>query len=94
MTMTERTISRQMMSAIDAAYHDVLSPVLRKHQKTLDRLDVLMQEGKADEASRLWRRSGLLDDLAKAIAGAGKVSADGIRDALGRIREAVRDATE
>lgn len=94
MTMPERTITQQMMSAIDAAYQDVLKPVLKKHKKTFDRLDVLMREGKADEASRLWRRSGLLDDLARAIAGAGKVSADGIRDALTRIREAVQNATE
>lgn len=93
-TLTERTISRQMMSAIDAAYSDVLTPVLHRHKATLDRLDKLMQEGKTDEASRLWRRSGLLDDMAKAIAGAGKVSADAIREGLKRTREAVHHAAE
>lgn len=91
--MTERMISRQMMTAVDDAFADVLKPVLRKHRKTLDRLDKLMQAGDADRASRLWRRSGLLDDLAHAIASAGAVSADVIRDALTRIRGAVTDDT-
>lgn len=91
--MTERMISRQMMTGISDAFSGVLDPVLDKHRQTLARLDKLMQAGDADRAARLWRRSGLLDDLAQAIASAGAVSADAIRDALPRIREAVRDET-
>lgn len=92
--MTELTrISRRMTTGISDAFADVLQPVLHKHRQTLDRLDKLMQAGDADRASRLWRRSGLLDDLAQAIASAGAVSADVIRDALKRIREAVSDDT-
>lgn len=92
--MTELTrISRRMTTGISDAFADVLQPVLRKHRQTLDRLDKLMQAGDADRASRLWRRSGLLDDLAQAIASAGAVSADAIRDALTRIRKAVSDDT-
>lgn len=92
--MTELTrISRRMTTGISDAFADVLQPVLDKHRQTLDRLDELMKAGYADRASRLWRRSGMLDDLARAIASAGAVSADVIRDALTRIREAVSDDT-
>lgn len=91
--MTERMISRQMMTGISDAFSVVLDPVLDKNRQTLDRLDKLMQAGDADRASRLWRRSGLLEDLAHAIATAGSVSADAIRDALTRIRKAVSDDT-
>lgn len=89
--MTETKISRKMMSAIDDAFADVIKPVLQRHKDTLQRIDKLMQTGDADRASRLWRRSGLLDDLAKAIAGAGTVSAEAIRDGLEHLRKAVRD---
>lgn len=89
--MTETKISRKMMASIDEAFADVLKSVLQRHKGTLRRIDKLVQDGDADRASRLWRRSGLLDDLAKAIAGAGAVSADAIRDGLDHLRKAVRD---
>lgn len=90
---TETKIAKEMLAGIDEAYHDILRPVLRKHAATLDKLDKLMQSGAAGRARQLWLRSGLLDDLAKAIAGAGAVSSHVIRDGLERIREAVRHDT-
>lgn len=90
---TETRIAREMLAGIDEAYHDILRPVLLKHAETLDKLDRLMQSGAVGRARQLWQRSGLLDDLIKAIAGAGAVSAQGIRDGLKRIREAVRHDT-
>lgn len=80
-----------MLSALQRPYRDLLSPILKKHEKTLERLDRLMKDGNTAQASHLWRHSGLLDDLAKAIANAGKVSADEIRDAVSRLRKDVHD---
>lgn len=80
-------IEQQMLSNIDAAYHDILRPVLKKHKTTLDRLDALMQSGATARARVLWRKSGIVEDLAAAIAGAGRVSSDAIRNGLTQIRE-------
>lgn len=91
LTRTATKIEQTMLKSIDAAYHDVLRPVLRKHRQTLARLDKLMQDGDSSKAHALWRRSGIVDDLAKAIAAAGKVSADVIREGISSIREAAHD---
>ena len=80
-------IEQVMLSNIDAAYHDILRPVLKKHKLTLERLDVLMQSGEMAKARVLWRNSGIVADLAAAIAGAGRSSASNIRNGLSEIRE-------
>lgn len=80
-------IEQVMLSKIDAAYHDILRPVLRKHKLTLKRLDVLMQSGEMAKARVLWRNSGIVADLVAAIAGAGRSSASNIRNGLSEIRE-------
>lgn len=80
-------IERVMLSSIDAAYHDILRPVLRKHKLTLERLDVLMQSGEMAKARVLWRNSSIVADLVAAIAGAGRSSASDIRNGLSEIRE-------
>lgn len=85
-------IEQQMLDGIDAAYHDILRPVLKKHRVTLDRLDKLMQSGAVARARVLWRKSGIIDDLASAIAGAGSASSTIIRQGLTQIREVVSDA--
>ena len=40
------TIEQRMLDDIDAAYHDILAPVLRKHRKNLAQLEKLMQTRK------------------------------------------------
>lgn len=82
-------IEQQMLDGIDAAYHDILRPVLDKHRQTLYRLDKLMQDGATARARALWRRSGIITDLAAAIASAGNVSSAVIRKGMLDIREAV-----
>lgn len=91
--MQERQTYRTMLTRVDEAYGGALKPVLRKHAGTLERLGELMDAGDTTRAEHLWRRSGLLDDLAKAIAGSGKVAADAIREGLQGIREAVKRET-
>lgn len=84
-------IEQEMLRNIDAAYHGILTPVLRRHRQTLDRLDKLMQSGASARARVLWRKSGIVEDLAAAIAGAGQASATAIRRGLTEIREVMRD---
>ena len=91
---TEKQISQAKLTKIDEAYRDPLKPVLKKHDAMLKRLDRLMQEGEAAMARQLWRRSGILDDLAQAIAKSGAVSAETIRKSLAQIRKAVSYAEE
>lgn len=90
---TSTQIEKEMLASIDEAYHDILVPVLRKHRRDLDRLDKLMKEGDMAQARALWRRSGIVDELAMAVADAGKVSAGAIRAGLTRIREAAKHDT-
>lgn len=82
-------IEQTMLRNIDAAYHDILTPVLRKHRQTLERLDKLMQSGAMARARVLWRKSGIIEDLAAAVAGAGQASSNAIRSGLKEIREVV-----
>lgn len=84
-----------MLRDIGAAHRSVIEPVLRKHRQTLQKLDKLMQDGAAGRAKALWRTSGLLDDLAKAIAAANGASVDVLRQGIRDVREVVRaDAGE
>nr|MBR4281667.1 hypothetical protein [Clostridia bacterium] len=80
-------IEQKMLDNIDAAYRNILHPVLKKHRRTLEKLDKLMQDGATARASALWRRSGIITDLAAAIAGAGHASSVAIRQGLQEIRE-------
>lgn len=85
------TIEQRMLDDIDAAYHDILAPVLRKHRKNLAQLEKLMQAGQSARARVLWRKSGIITDLAEAIATAGTVSSAAIRRGLAEIREVAAD---
>ena len=91
--MTAAKIEQQTLENIDAAYKDILAPVLKKHRGTLARLEKLIGAGAVARARVLWRKSGIIDDLAAAIAGAGAASAAYIRQGLTQIREAVADET-
>lgn len=86
-------IEQEMLENIDGAYSDILAPVLKKHRGTLGQLEKLIGAGAVARARVLWRKSGIIDDLASAIAGAGAASAAYIRQGLMQIREAVADET-
>ena len=64
---------------ISKAYASSLAPVLARHQGTLHRIEELETAGQSAQARRLYRSSGLLDDLARAIANAGKDSGKLVR---------------
>lgn len=91
---TASKIENEMLRSIDDAYRNVLSPVLKKHRRTLQKLDELIASGETARARVLWRSSGLLEDLAAALARSGMLSAATVRRGLDRIREAVSHAVE
>lgn len=89
-----READRQLARAvrkIEALYPDALAPVLKKHKATFDKLDKLEKDGAWGRARVLIRKSGLVDDLARAIATAGNEAADVIRAEIAGVKEAVRD---
>lgn len=68
-------MARSTISNIDAAYGDVVRSALKKHRKTLEKLEELKAEGKHGAARALFRSSGLLGLLVEAMAAAGKEAA-------------------
>lgn len=84
------------LGKLDHLHADAVAPVLEKHKATLERLEKLEKDGARGRARTMVRKSGLIDDLAKAIASAGKEAASVIRSEVQGVKEAVRrdDAEE
>ena len=83
-------IEAETLRELERMYPEAVSPLIKKHKKTLDKLDKLMQSGATGRARALMRRSGLLKDLAVAIAGAGSDAVSLIRGEIKGIKEAVK----
>lgn len=83
-------LERDVMKKVARMYPAALSPVLDKHRETLEKLDKLMQSGATGRARVLVRQSGLLRDIADALADAGVDAAALIRSEIKGIKEAVR----
>ena len=93
----DRTISkadrleRLMYGDIDALYDRLTAPVLKKHRKTLERFETLLEKGRAAEARRLLSSSGFLSDMTKALSQAGRQAGTIIRRRMREIREVAAD---
>ena len=79
-----------VLRELERMYPAAVSPLMKKHEETLAKLDKLMQSGATGRARVLMRRSGLLKDLAVAIAGAGSDAVSLIRGEIKGIKEAVK----
>lgn len=79
---------------LERLFPDALAPLMRKHKGTLDKLDKLERDGAYGRARVLIRRSGLLVDVARAIASAGKDAADLIRSEILDVKEVAADEPE
>ena len=79
-----------VLRELERMYPAAVSPLMKKHEETLAKLDKLMQSGAAGRARVLMRRSGLLKDLAAAIARAGSDAVSLIRGEIKGIKEAVK----
>lgn len=84
------------LGKIDTLHSDAVAPVMKKHKETLEKLAKLEKDGAWGRARSLVRKSGLIDDLAKALASAGKQAASAIREEMRGVKEVVRrdDAEE
>ena len=93
----DRTISkadqleRLMYGDIDALYDRLTAPVLKKHQKTLERFETLLEKDRAAEARRLLASSGFLSEMTKALSQAGQEAGAIIRHRMREIREVAAD---
>lgn len=83
-------IEAETLRELERMYPEAVSPLIKKHKKTLDKLDKLMQSGATGRARAVMRRSGLLKDLAVAIAGAGSDAVSLIRGEIKGVKEAVK----
>ena len=84
-------IERRVLKESAALYDEAVASVIRKHRKTLADIRQLEEKGEYARVRVLARQSGLINDLANALAGAGNASAQMIRTALGEVREVMAD---
>ena len=83
-------IEAETFRKLERMYPEAVSPLIKKHKKTLDKLDKLMQSGATGRARAVMRRSGLLKELAVAIAGTGADAVSLIRGEIRDVKEAVK----
>lgn len=75
---------------LDRLFPAALAPVMKKHKATFDKLDKLEKEGAWGRARVLIRKSGLVEDTARALAAAGREAADAIRAEISGVKEVSR----
>lgn len=84
-------IESRVLEKTVGLYDSAAAAVIRKHAGTLRQIRQLEGKGEFARVRVLARTSGLLNDLANAIASAGKDSAAAIRTALADVREVMAD---
>lgn len=84
-------IEARTLDASARLYDSAAAQVIRRHAGTLRRVREMEQKGQYSLAAAQIRMSGLLDDLARALAAAGRDSAALIETALTDIREVMAD---
>ena len=87
-------IEGRTLRKLDGLYSALPSSLMEKHKATFEKLEKLEKEGAYGRARVLVRRSGLIDDWAKAIASAGKDAAKVIRQEIDGVREVASDDDE
>lgn len=84
-------IGADALAGIGSTYADIVDPVLKRHKKTLEKIEKYNEQGKRGLARSLFRSSGLLDDLTEAIARAGQQASETIRRQRIGIMEVMAD---
>ena len=87
-------LEAETLRALERIYPAALSPLMEKHKPTLDRLDKLEKAGATARARVMLRRSGMLEEIAVALAAAGKEAAALIRQEMSQVKEAAYDEGE
>lgn len=88
---TADRIEDDVLRKLERMYPAAVSPLMAKHKETLEKLEKLEKEGAYGRARVLIRKSGLVDDLARAIASVGVRAAALIREEIHGVKEVARD---
>lgn len=80
-----------VLGELERMYPAAVSPLMKKYKGTFEKLDKLEKEGAYGRARVLIRKSGLVDDIAKALAAAGVKAADLIREEIRGVKEVAAD---
>lgn len=84
-------LEADLLRRLDALYAPAIAPVIERHMATLKAMERLEKDGKEGLARARLRSSGLIDDLADALAALGHDASAMIRDHLSAIREVAAD---
>lgn len=79
---------------LEHLYPAAISPLMEKHKGTFATLEKLEKDGAYDRARVFLRKSGVVEDIAKALADAGMKAADLIREEIGGVKEVAREQEE
>lgn len=80
-----------VLRKLERLYPAAVSPLMKKHKQTFEKLARLEKDGAYGRARVLLRRSGLADDIASSLAKAGAEAADLVRREILGVKEAVSD---
>lgn len=87
-------IESKALLELERLYPAAVSPLIEKHKQTFEQLKKLEKAGAVGRARVMLRRSGLINDLARAIASAGRDAAKLIRAEVRDVKKAVEDEEE
>lgn len=85
-------IESGVLRKLERLYPAAVSPLMEKHKDTFAKLEKLEKDGAYGRARVLIRKSGLVEDFAKALAAAGVKAADLIREEMSSIREVAHES--
>ena len=85
-------IEYDVLRKLERLYPAAVSPLMKKHKDTFAKLEKLEKDGAYGRARVLIRKSGLVEDFAKALAAAGVKAADLIREEMSSIREVAHES--
>ena len=80
-----------VLGKLERMYPAAISPLMEKHKTTFEKLDKLEKDGAYGRARVFLRKSGLVDDIAKALAAAGVKAADLIREEIHGVKEVAHE---
>lgn len=80
-----------VLRKLERLYPAAISPLMKKHKATFERLEKLEKDGAYSRARIFLRKSGIVDDFAKALASAGVKAADLIREEIHGVKEVAHE---
>lgn len=84
-------LGMKAQNEVEDAYDGIIAPILAQYRPTIERIEKYNEQGKRGLARSLFRSSGLLDELAQAIAGAGKKASQAVQQQRIGILEVMAD---